>query len=69
MAMTSWQIKGLLLLGSALAATALAASTSGATSKTSADPADRPLRVTEFAERPSAVDIVVIKPPASWHDA
>jgi hypothetical protein len=64
-AMASWQLKGLLLLGTALVATALAASTSRALPRPSLEPAA--IRTAATAATHNAdVETMVTKPSANW---
>jgi ABC-type transport system substrate-binding protein len=67
--MVSWQIKGLLLLASALLVTALAASTATGVSKPAARPAVQAGYPTAAVAWQPGAAIMVIKPAASWHDA
>jgi hypothetical protein len=67
--MLSWQIKGLLLLASALVAIMLAASTAGAASTPSARAAAQPVCASVAIAWQPGGEIVVTTPPASWHDA
>jgi hypothetical protein len=67
--MVSWQRKGLLLLVSALVASALAASTSGAVPQPSADAAAAPLSCSSATAAPSLeVATTVTKLSACWHN-
>lgn len=62
--MASWQLKGLLLLASALVASALAASTAGAISAPSAKAVSNPCSIAAAA-RPQ--DATISKPTSCWH--
>jgi hypothetical protein len=59
--MASWQIKGLLLLASALVAITLVASTTGAVANASADAA-------AAIERPAGAEVLTVQRSGAWYD-
>ena len=68
--MAAWQVKGLLLMASALVATILVATTSGAMSKQPAPAAAvQPQCAAAIATCRSEVAIVVTGPSSGWYDA